>query len=98
MQAHVSSFQNSGEIIRARERERRDFVLGKDTELFHASVDLNWLSRTLTDKTTWSSWYRSIVHRLKRLSGDYNNEYTYQNVALDLMSEVRALNPSSPLR
>lgn len=98
VQAHISSFQNGRDIIRANDGERRSFILGKDTELFHASVDLNWLTRTLTDKSTWTSWYSSIVHRLKRLNSRYNNEYTYQNVAIDLISEFRELNPSSPIR
>jgi hypothetical protein len=98
VQAHISSFQNGRDIIKANEGERRGFILGKDTELFHACVDLNWLTRTLTDKSTWTSWYCSVVHRLKRLNSGYNNEYTYQNVAIDLISEFRELNPSSPIR
>jgi hypothetical protein len=99
VQAHISSFQNGKDVIRtSTERAGRGFTLGKDTELFHASVDLNWLTRTLADKRTWVNLYLTILHRLKLLDGTYSNECTYQMVATDLTSEFREVNPSSPLR
>lgn len=87
-----------GSVRNAVDGGHREVIFGKDRELLHASVDLRWLFKTLTDKGTWMGAFGSIACRLKRLNGDFDAHYTYRAVATDLLCEIRQFNAQSPLR
>lgn len=75
-----------------------DFVLGKDRELYHASIDLKWLCGVLLDKRTWLSLCSSVVEKIKRMNSDHDNKVTYKEDALDLLLNIRNYNEQTPLR
>lgn len=78
--------------------EKSEFQFGKDREVFHASVDLNWLVRRAVDISTWQALLKAVLTRIKRMNGDFDNEYTFKEIATDLTCEFRECNSDSPLR
>jgi hypothetical protein len=90
--------RTSAETARGMSVERPEFVIGKDREVFHASVDLNWLFRKAVDPVTWHSILGKFAVCLKRLNADYDNAFTFREVATQLMCEFRECDPQSPLR
>ena len=93
-----ATVQSVGTSINKVDPNNPEFTFGKDRELFHASIDLKWLFQSITEKKTWSSMLSSIFHKIKRLSRDYDNQYTYKSIATDILSECRQFNKNSPLR
>lgn len=75
-----------------------EFVMGRDKELFHASIDLGWMYNTLINKKTWQDVGSRIWQRLCRISVDYNKKVLYREGLLRLAAQLKVLNPQCSLR
>jgi hypothetical protein len=76
-------------------QRRQDFSVGKDRELFHASVDLKWLFDVLCDRNTWIDLFDNIVQRFLRLSRGYEAEFQYRDFAIQLLREIKQMEPKN---
>lgn len=73
---------------------RRDVALGKDRELFYASIDLKWLFRLLCDRFFWKAQFFSLFKLLKGLD---SSEISVKN-AIEVLTEVRRMQKQSNIR
>lgn len=71
-----------------------DFVVGKDRELLHASIDLKWIFDCLVQKETWINILNALQEKIHRIHPDYDNECTYREQAEKIMSEIYDVNPA----
>jgi hypothetical protein len=71
-----------------------DFVVGKDRELLHASIDLKWIFDCLVQKETWINILNTLQEKIHRIHQDYDNECTYREQAEKIMSEIYDVNPA----
>lgn len=67
--------------------------VGKDRELFHASIDLKWLFDKVSDKTTWVALFDSAMERVKRFHLGYEAEHQYRLSASKAAEDIRDLEP-----
>jgi hypothetical protein len=77
---------------------RSEFVMGKDKELFHASIDLGWLYNTIVNKQNWLAICSKTWQSLCRFNPNYNQKCLYRESALTIASKLTALNPDCHLR
>jgi hypothetical protein len=92
---------NIADSIRGCEKRpvtRSDFVVGKDRELLHLSIDLKWLYRKIVNKTTWRLILTNAVEKVKRLHPGYNSEAMYRESAVGRMIDIARFNPNFSLR
>lgn len=81
-----------------RNRPDRELVLGKDRELIHFAVDLKWVWTKLTDKLTYINFVRSSWRGVKNLAGITNGGKEFRDIAIDILSFIRSLNPESTVK
>lgn len=74
---------------------KSEFVVGKDRELLHVSIDLKWLYRTIVNPQHWKGIARFCKDRIKRLHMGYNQLMRYREQAGNLLVSIRALEPDS---
>lgn len=72
--------------------KRTDFVVGKDRELLHFSIDLKWLFEKVCDKTTWTELLDYTVQSLLRLSHGYETEFQYRLQAAKMFKQLQNAN------
>lgn len=70
-------------------------LLGKDRELFHASIDLRKAWSKLMDKESWVSLFRSIVKALSHVSGAEDNQMVFKEIAIDMLCDIRKTSPEA---
>ena len=86
MDLEVDTFNNHG------------LLLGKDRELFHASIDLRKAWSKLMDKESWVSLFRSIVKALSHVSGAEDNQLVFKEIAIDMLCDIRRSNPEASVK
>lgn len=72
-----------------------EFVVGKDRELIHASIDLKWLFDKVANRLTWIRVFESVVDRLRRIHPGYNAEVVYREQAHQIASDIYNIDPNS---
>lgn len=78
--------------------KRRNLTLGKDRELFYASIDFKWLFQRLTDVDSMMGFGRKILISLLNLvRGADPNEVNRKN-ALEIWSYIRNVQRGSNLK
>jgi len=75
--------------------KRTDFVVGKDRELLHFSIDLKWLFEKLGDKATWMRLLDFSIQSILRLSHVYEAEHQYRLQAAKLYRQIQLMNPAN---
>jgi len=75
--------------------KRTDFVVGKDRELLHFSIDLKWLFEKLCDKATWMEILDYTVQSFLRLSHGYETEFQYRLQATKMYKQLQAANTAN---
>jgi len=77
---------------------RSDFSIGKDRELFHASIDFKWLVSAITNKATWISILHGVADYLHRLDGSYEIQCKYREQLILFLLSIRSCNSQCTLR
>lgn len=72
--------------------KRTDFVVGKDRELLHFSIDLKWLFEKVCDQATWLELLDHTVQSFLRLSHGYEAEFQYRLQATKMYKQLQAAN------
>lgn len=72
-----------------------EFVVGKDRELIHASIDLKWLLDKVANRLTWISVFESVLDRLRRIHPGYNAEVLYREQACQIASDIYNIDPNA---
>jgi hypothetical protein len=72
-----------------------EFVVGKDRELIHASIDLKWLFDKVANRLTWIHVFESVVDRLRRIHPGYNAEVVYREQAHQIASDIYNIDPNA---
>jgi hypothetical protein len=85
-------------IDESRNRPNRELVLGKDRELIHFAIDLKWVWTKLTDKFTYVNFLKSSWRGVKNLAGMTNGGKEFRDIAIDILSFIRSLNPESTVK
>lgn len=73
-------------------------LLGKDRELFHASIDLRRAWSKLMDKESWISVFRSLVNALSHVSGADDSQMIFKEIAIDMLCDIRKFNPEASIK
>jgi hypothetical protein len=81
-----------------RNRPSRELVLGKDRELIHFAIDLKWVWTKLTDKFTYINFLKSSWRGVKNFAGMTNGGKEFRDIAIDILSFIRSLNPESTVK
>lgn len=77
---------------------QKNLTLGKDRELFYASVDLRWLFRTIVDLDQWKSTLLNIQSKvMKYILGPDQDDIGRQN-AIEIWSYIRKIQKLSNLK
>lgn len=79
-------------------RPNKELVLGKDRELIHFAIDLKWVWTKLTDKLTYINFLKSSWRGVKGLTGMTNSGNGFRDIAIDILSFIRSLNPESTVK
>lgn len=72
-----------------------DFVVGKDRELIHASIDLKWLFDTISNQGTWVKLFDSLAENVRRLHRGYDAEVHYREQAGNIGREIYEIDPDN---
>jgi hypothetical protein len=73
-------------------------LLGKDKELFHASIDLKRAWSKLTDRESWVSLFRRVVKALSHVSGADDSQLIFKEIAIELLCDIRKHNPEANIK
>lgn len=79
-------------------RGRNGLMLGKDRELFHASIDLRRAWAKLTDRESWVSLFQRVVKALSHVSGADENQQIFKEIAIELLTDIRKNNPDASIK
>ncbi len=96
----VFSVRGGGRPVQDDDKDnyRSEFIVGKDREIFHASIDLKSVYQSVVDKSLWFGIFRSIRESMKQWNSKYKVESDYQKNALVYAKELKAQRANSTLR
>jgi len=77
---------------------KSEFIVGKDREIFHASIDLKWLYEKITDKSLWKGFFRSIAESVKTFDPSYKIESDFRKSAVLYATNIKSQRANSTLR
>ena len=72
--------------------------LGKDRELFHASIDLRQAWAKLTDRGSWVALFQRVLKTLSHVSGSDDNHVVFKEIAIEMVCGIRKLNPDAHIK
>ena len=73
-------------------------LLGKDRELFHASIDLRQAWSKLTDGASWVALFQRIIKTLSHVSGAEDNQQIFKEIAIELTCAIRKANQDAHIK
>jgi hypothetical protein len=76
----------------------RELVLGKDRELVHLSVDLKWVWKKLTNKSTYINILKTSWREMKNLIGVKDSSNQFKESAIEMLCYIRSISPESQIR
>lgn len=97
-QLSILNVRGGGRPVHNEDNYKSEFIVGKDREIFHASIDLKWIYQSIVDKSLWIGIFRSIRESMKKWNSNYKVESDYQRNALVYAKELKAQRSNSTLR
>jgi len=77
---------------------KSEFIVGKDRELFHISIDLKWLYDSITDKSMWYGIFCNLMERIRKYNPTYKYESDYKKSAYLYAKNIHTHRSNSTLR
>mgnify|MGYP006078770095 CR=1 FL=1 len=97
----VSSQRNSNYNMLETEsypRAEQGLLLGKDRELFHASIDLKRVWTTVVNKETWIDLFKKATKVFSHISGAGDSQAIFREVAIDMLYDIRKNHKDSSIK
>jgi len=73
-------------------------LLGKDRELFHASIDLKKVWNKATNKETWLSLFQRMIKTLSQITGADDHQLVFKEIAIEMLCDIRKHNKDSTIK
>jgi len=78
--------------------QNRGLLLGKDREVFHASIDLRRAWSRLTDRSLWIELFQRVVKTISHVSGNDENQDLFKEIAIEMVFAIQKNNPDSRIK